>query len=89
MSEQKNVILAAVLSFLVIVVWQVFLAPEQLAPDPATVAADARRAGRPGARRTRPRSPGPERARRLARVRAGGGAAHSPSETLELRDSSS
>ncbi len=34
MSDQKNMIMAAVLSFLVIMVWQVFLAPEPPAPPP-------------------------------------------------------
>jgi YidC/Oxa1 family membrane protein insertase len=41
MSEQKNVILAAVLSFLVIVAWQMFLAPEPPAPVPAGQTATA------------------------------------------------
>jgi YidC/Oxa1 family membrane protein insertase len=82
MNEQKNVILAAVLSFLVIVVWQVFLAPEppqQPATDPTVAAQDG---GAPA-----PAGPAAVAAEPMSREAALAAAARVPIETPRLKGS--
>jgi YidC/Oxa1 family membrane protein insertase len=49
MSDQKNMIMAAALSFLVILVWQIFVAPPPPAPDSAVVAEQSGNATDPAA----------------------------------------